>query len=155
MICRLFMLKRIYFIKRFIEYIKGTGTCFIQRNMPFSTSLLRFNIFRLFVILSLTQLYRYVPEIFLFSTATFKYTYRAPLRRIGKEYSANVAWSTFSHWNGYSEKYCSEVGKGKRADVYLELRKRRGHIFFEWNKRLWLPPTVSVKLKENLSWQNI
>ena len=30
-----------------------------------------------------------------------------------------------------SEKYCSEVGKGKRADVYLEVRKRRGHIFFE------------------------
>ena len=33
---------------------------------------------RLFVILSLTQLYRYTPEIFLFSTATFKYTYRPP-----------------------------------------------------------------------------
>jgi hypothetical protein len=43
------------------------------------------NIFRLFVILSLTQLYRYTPEIFLFSTATFKYNYRAPLRRIGQE----------------------------------------------------------------------
>jgi hypothetical protein len=37
------------------------------------------------VILSLTQLYRYTSEIFLFSTATFKYTYRAPLRRIGQE----------------------------------------------------------------------
>jgi hypothetical protein len=23
------------------------------------------------------------------------------------------------------------VGKGKRVDVYLEVRKRRGHIFFE------------------------
>jgi hypothetical protein len=43
----------------------------------------------------LTQLYRYTPKIFLFSTATFKYTYRTPLRRIGQEYSANVAWSTF------------------------------------------------------------
>ena len=53
------------------------------------------NIFRLFVILSLTQLYRYTPEIFLYSTATFKYIYRAPLRRIGQEYSANVACSTF------------------------------------------------------------
>jgi hypothetical protein len=30
------------------------------------------------VILSLTQLYRYTAEIFLFSTATFKYIYRAP-----------------------------------------------------------------------------
>jgi hypothetical protein len=28
-------------------------------------------------------------------------------------------------------------GKGKRTDVYLEVRKRRGHIFFEWNKCLW------------------
>jgi hypothetical protein len=84
-----------------------TGTCFIQKiyapspsllqgkHLPFSPSPLRVNMFRLFVILSLTQLYRYTPEIFLFSTATFKYTYRAPLRRIGQEYSANVAWSTF------------------------------------------------------------
>jgi hypothetical protein len=81
-----------------------TGTCFIQKiyspsasllqgkYLPFSPSPLRLNIFRLFVILSLTQLYRYTPEIFLFSTATFKYT---PLRRIGQEYSANVTWSTF------------------------------------------------------------
>jgi hypothetical protein len=28
------------------------------------------------VILSLTQLYRYTPEIFLFSAVTFRYTYR-------------------------------------------------------------------------------
>jgi hypothetical protein len=55
---------------------------FVKRATP---SPLRLNIFRLFVILSLTQLYRYTPEIFLFSTATFKYTYRAPLRQIGQE----------------------------------------------------------------------
>ena len=36
-----------------------------------------------------------------------------------------------------SEKYWGEVGKGKRADVYLEVRKMRGHIYFEWNKCLW------------------
>jgi hypothetical protein len=83
-----------------------TGTCFIQKiyapsssllqgkHLPFSPSPLRLNIFRLFVILSLTQLYRYTPGIFLFSTATFKYTYGAPLRRIGQEYSANVAFSS-------------------------------------------------------------
>jgi hypothetical protein len=29
------------------------------------------------------------------------------------------------------------VGNGKRADVYLEVRKRRGHIFFESNKCPW------------------
>jgi hypothetical protein len=65
------------------------------KHLPFSSSPFLLNIFHLFVTLSLTQLYRYTPEIFLFSTATFKYTYRAPLRRIGQEYSANVAFSTF------------------------------------------------------------
>ena len=65
------------------------------KHLPFSPSPLRPNIFRLFVFLSLTQLYRYTPEIYLFSTAIFKYTYRAPLRRIRQEYSANVAFSTF------------------------------------------------------------
>ena len=84
--------------------LRFTGTCFIQKiyapsssllqgkHLPFTPSPLRLNIFRLFVILSLTQLYRYTPEIFLFSTATFKYTY---LRRIGQEYSANVACCIF------------------------------------------------------------
>jgi hypothetical protein len=55
------------------------------KHLPFSSSPLRLNIFRLFVILSLTQFYRYTPEIFLFSTATFKYIYQAPLRQIGQE----------------------------------------------------------------------
>ena len=85
----------------------GTDTCFIQKiyapsssllqgkYLPFSPSLLRLNIFRLFVIFSRTRLYRYTPEIFLFPTATFKYIYRTPLRRIGQEYSAKVASSTF------------------------------------------------------------
>ena len=80
-----------------------TGTCFIKKiyapspsllqgkHLPFTPSPLRLNIFRLFVILSLTQLYRYTPEISLFSTATFKYTYRDPLRQIGQDYSAKVA----------------------------------------------------------------
>ena len=75
-----------------------TGTCFIQKiyapsssllqgkHLPFTPSPLRLNIFRLFVILSLTQLYRYTAEIFLFSTATFKYTYRDPLRRNGQDF---------------------------------------------------------------------
>jgi hypothetical protein len=78
--------------------LNTTGTCFIQKiyapsssllqgkHLPFSPSPLRLNIFRLFVILSLTQLYRYTPKIFLFTTATFKYTYRASIRRIGQEY---------------------------------------------------------------------
>jgi hypothetical protein len=77
--------------------INTTGTCFIQKiyapssslfqgkHLPFTPSPLRLNIFRLFVILLLTQLYCYTPEIFLFLTATFKYTYRGPLRRIGQE----------------------------------------------------------------------
>ena len=74
--------------------ITDTSTCFIKKiyapsssllqgkHLHFSPSALRLNIFRLFVILSLTQLYRYTPEIFLFPTAIFKYTY---LRQIGQE----------------------------------------------------------------------
>jgi hypothetical protein len=81
-----------------------TGTCFIQKiyapsssllqgkYLPFSLSPLRLNIFRLFVILPLIQLYRYTPEIFLFSTATFKYT--PPLRRIGQEYFSVIETDT-------------------------------------------------------------
>jgi hypothetical protein len=61
-----------------------TGTCFIQKiyapsssllqgkRLPFIPSSLRLNIFRLFVILLLTQLYRYTPEIFLFSTSNLE-----------------------------------------------------------------------------------
>ena len=73
-----------------------TGTCFIQKiyapsssllqskYLPLSPSPLLLNMFCLFVILSLTQLYRYTPEIFLFSTATFKYTYRTPSDELDK-----------------------------------------------------------------------
>ena len=97
--------KEIYYTSLYC--IENTGTCFIQniyapsssllqgKHLPFTPSPLLLNIFRLFVILSLTQLYRYTPEIFLFSTTTFKYKYRAPLRRIGQEYSAKVAFSIF------------------------------------------------------------
>ena len=67
----------------------------ILNDRIFTPSPLHLKFFRLFVMLSLTQLYRYTPEIFLFSTATFKYKYRVPLRRIGQEYSAKVAFSIF------------------------------------------------------------
>jgi hypothetical protein len=78
----------------FIQKIYALSTSLLQgKHLPFTPSPLRLNIFRLFVILSLTQLYRYTPEIVLFSTATFKYKYRAPLRRIRQEYSAKVAFS--------------------------------------------------------------
>jgi hypothetical protein len=58
-------------------------------------------------ILSLTQLYRYTPEIFLFSTATFKYKYRAPHQtnwtRIFSEsrifyFSVNETYTVTSSW---------------------------------------------------------
>jgi hypothetical protein len=85
-----------YFRHLFHSKIYVPSSSLLQgKHLPFSPSPLRFNIFRLFVILSLTQLYRYNPEIFLFSTATFKCTYRVPLRGIGQEYSAKVASSTF------------------------------------------------------------
>jgi hypothetical protein len=82
--------------------VRSTGTCFIQKiyapsssllqgkHLPFSPSPLRINIFRLFVIHSLTQLYRYTPQIFLFSTATFKYIYRPPSHKLDK--NSQRAW---------------------------------------------------------------
>jgi hypothetical protein len=79
----------------FKKYMSPSSSLPQGKYLPFSHSPLRLNIFRLFVILSLTQLYRYTPELFLFSTATFNYTFRVPLIRIGQEYSASVAWSTF------------------------------------------------------------
>ena len=48
-----------------------------------------------------------------------------------------------------SEKYWGEVGKGKRVDVYLEVRKRRGKIFVEWNKCLWVWTSVGLTLRQN------
>ena len=39
-----------------------------------------------------------------------------------------------------SKKYWGEVEKGKRVDVYLEVRKRRRHICFECNKCLCNEP---------------
>ena len=94
--------------------VPTTGICFIQiiyapsssllqgKYLPFSPSLLRLNSFHLFVILSLTQLYRYTLEIFLFSTATFKYTYRAPSDELDKKIQRTSLRLLFSHWNGYS-----------------------------------------------------
>jgi hypothetical protein len=83
-----------------VSFIVGvTCTCFIQKiyapssslfqgkHLPFSPFPLRLNIFRLFVILSLTQLYRYTPEIFLFATPTFKYSYRDPSDELDKNIS--------------------------------------------------------------------
>jgi hypothetical protein len=55
------------------KYMPPSSSLLQGKHLPFTPSTLRLNIFRLFVILSLTQLYRYTPEIFLFSTATFKY----------------------------------------------------------------------------------
>ena len=51
-----------------------------------------------------------------------------------------------------SEKYGSEVGKGKRVDVYLEVRKRMGHIFFEWNKCLWLLVLLRITDSDYTVW---
>ena len=99
---------------KYIPDVKLTGTCFIQniyapsssllqgKHLAFSPSPLRLNMFRLFVILSLTQLYRYTPEIFLFSTATFKYTYRAPSDELDKNIQRKSLRLFVNHWNGYS-----------------------------------------------------
>ena len=56
---------------RFIQkiYAPPSSSLLQGKHLPFSPSPLRLNIYRLFVILSLTQLYRYTSKIFLFSTA--------------------------------------------------------------------------------------
>jgi hypothetical protein len=43
------------------------------------------------------------------------------------------------------------VGKGERADVYLEVRKRMGHIFFECNKCLWIDVQDSFAMNITLN----
>jgi hypothetical protein len=42
------------------------------------------------------------------------------------------------------------VGKGKRADVYLEVRKRRGYIFFNETSACDFIP--SLKTKTDFMW---
>jgi hypothetical protein len=49
-----------------------------------------------------------------------------------------------------SEKHWGVVGKGNRADIYLEVRKRRGHIFLEWNECLCMSFCFI-----NPSWQHL
>jgi hypothetical protein len=79
------------------------------KHLPFSPSPLRLNIFRLFVILSLTQLYRYTPEIFLFSTATFKYIYRAPLTQIGRCHPNPANSETMRPLLGFQEQVAMQL----------------------------------------------
>jgi hypothetical protein len=47
------------------------------------------------------------------------------------QYSKGYAWKIIFFKVLPLSFYRGEVGKGKRVDVYLEVRKRRGHIFFE------------------------
>jgi hypothetical protein len=87
-----------------------TGTSFIQKiyapsfsllqgkHLPFTPSPLRLYIFRLFVILSLTQLYRSTPEIFLFSTATL--STGPPSDKLDKNSEWMWLIKNFSKWNG-------------------------------------------------------
>jgi hypothetical protein len=72
------------------------------KHLPFSPSPLRLNIFRLFVILSLTQLYRYTPEVFLFSTAAFNIPTGPPSDELDENSQRTWLSENFSHWNRYS-----------------------------------------------------
>ena len=57
-----------------------------------------------------------LPRYFSFRLPHLNINTGLPLRRIGQEYSAKVAFSIFQS---------------------LKRIQRRGHIFFEWNKCLW------------------
>ena len=63
--------------------------------LPHFASIFSPYLWPLFVILSLTQLYRYTPEIFLFPTATFKY-------KLDKNIQRKSHFLFFNHWNGHS-----------------------------------------------------
>jgi hypothetical protein len=62
------------------------------KQLPFTPSPLRLNIFRLFVILSLTQLYR----------ATLNINVGPPSDELDKNIQQKSHFLFFSHWNGYS-----------------------------------------------------
>jgi hypothetical protein len=86
-----------------------TGTCFIQKiyapsssllqgkHLPFTPSPLRLNIFRLFVILSLTQLYR-----FSFRLPHLNINTGPPSDELDKNIQQKSHFLFFSQWNGYS-----------------------------------------------------
>jgi hypothetical protein len=69
-------------------------------------------------ILSLTQLYRYTPEIFLFSTATFKYKYQVPLRRIGQEYSKLSSYGNKHEYKVFNNSHLKCWSCNGRTDGY-------------------------------------
>jgi hypothetical protein len=123
----------------------NTGTCFIQKiyapsssllqgkHLPFTPSPLRLNIFRLFVILSLTQLYRYTPEIFLFSTATFKYTYRDPLMYYENENGQKyVLEFNGKFWHGclhcYNASTVNPVNGMTMCDLYQRTIEKKRYL---------------------------
>ena len=101
---------------RIIGVIHSTGTCFIQKiyvpsssllqgkYLPFSPSPLRLNIFCLFVILSLTQLYRYTHWNGYSHFRSGLNWFRKFLKR-GFKNQMSVVWSwTYFynlHWNNY------------------------------------------------------
>jgi hypothetical protein len=92
----------------------STGTCFIQKvyapsssllqgkHLPFSPSPLRLNILSFICDPFADPIISYTPEIFLFSTATFKYTYRPPSYELDKNSQRTWPSEHLIHWNGYS-----------------------------------------------------
>ena len=65
--------------------------------LPFSASPLRVNIFRLFVILSLTQLYRYTPEYFSFRLPHLNIPTGPPSDELDKNSQRTWLSENFSH----------------------------------------------------------
>jgi hypothetical protein len=71
------------------------------KHLPFSPSPLRLNIFRLFVILSLTQLYRYTPRYFSFRLPHLNISTGPPQSdKLDKNSQRMWLIKNFSQWNG-------------------------------------------------------
>ena len=92
--------------------VRSTGTCFIQKiyapsssllhgkHLPFTPSPLRLNIFRLFVILSLTQLMNYIvtlPRYFSFRLPHLNITTGPPSNELDKNIQQKWHGENLSH----------------------------------------------------------
>jgi hypothetical protein len=78
-----------------------------------------------------------LPRYFSFQLPHLNISTGPPSDKLDKNSQRMWLIKNFSQWN--------EVRKGKRVDIYLEVRKRRGHIFFEWNKCLVQPEISKIK----------
>ena len=85
-----------------------------------------------------------------FDTITNNYEVIYVIITVMKYYLKKIDGSTFICWRHTWRDLVYEYSWAKSPMIsgYVEVRKRRGHIFFEWNKCLWSMDTNTIKKKE-------